>query len=93
MGTQTATVFIRDDDGMSPVVMHEKAKAVIEAIDAETGNRQAHSDRVKQLCAVGIQINRARSMGARFHTAHRIVQFFFEVFVANYGFGKSVAAV
>lgn len=84
------TEFVRTRDGggaLSPLEMDQRARAVIDAIDAETGTRKAHAERVQRLYALGCDIQRACAGKARDVTVHKIVAFLMHVIARNYGLG------
>jgi hypothetical protein len=71
-------------DPMSPADINDRARAVIDAIDNETGTRTAHSQRVARLYSIARDIQHACEAGCSETTAYRIVSFLADVFVRSY---------
>lgn len=88
---QPLTQFVRDrlGDEMSAAEINRRARAVVEAIDAETGNRHAHSARVGQLYHVARQIQHAHNAKAQLVTVHKIIVFLMAVIASSYGLGRA----
>ena len=84
------TEFVRQRDSggaLSPAELDRRARAVVDAIDAETGSRTAHAARVQRLYALGQDIQNARAGKARDVTVHQIIVFLMHVLARNYGLG------
>jgi hypothetical protein len=69
---------------LTPVELNRMARKVVGAIDNETGNRTAHSQRVAQLYAVARQIQHAAEAKCGEMTAHKIISFLATVFMRSY---------
>lgn len=84
------THFLRErfpNNDLSPAEINERAREIIDAIDAETGNRTAHAARVTQIYQTARLIQRARHGGARAVTAHKVVALLMLVLARSYGIG------
>jgi hypothetical protein len=73
-----------DTNAPSPVELNQRAREVVDAIDNETGQRTAHSQRVARLYSVARDIQHARAAGAKDITVHEIVKFLGDVFARTY---------
>lgn len=69
---------------MTPAELDRRARKVVEDIDAETGSRTAHSQRVAQLYGVARQIQHAAEGKCSEMTTYRLVAFLAEVCKRSY---------
>jgi hypothetical protein len=89
---ESTAAFLRDRlrsliptfDPMAPAELNQRARTVIENIDAETGNRTAHSQRVARLYSIARDIQHTKEAGAGEMTVYRIVSFLFDVLKRSY---------
>jgi hypothetical protein len=89
---ESTAAFLRDRlrsliptfDPMAPAELNQRAREVIENIDAETCTRTAHSQRVARLYAMARDIQHAKEAGAGEMTVYRIVSFLFDVLKRSY---------
>lgn len=71
--------------------MWQRAKDVVDAIDAETGVRTARNARAERLYQLGRDIQEAKRGGAKDITVHGIVTFLMRVLAQSYGFNLAPA--
>jgi hypothetical protein len=69
---------------MSPADINDRARAVIDAIDNETGTRTAHSQRVARLYSIARDIQHACEAGCGEVTAYKMINFLMTVFARSY---------
>ena len=74
---QQLTEFIRERTGpaiFSPWELNQMARGIVDAIDAETGSRKQHAERVARLYAVLRDVQHAAEGEAKDMTVHRLVE-------------------